>query len=280
MAGPFHSLRAMQALHLKISRKVDAREARERRRESGGRGERNESLQWSLINFHFHPGNPETLQSVKPQTCRRLEKWQVEFIYLFIKSHSQQLSTASKQCFWPLICFFFYPLDIELQNVRSDNNSILWFSFFSHLKRRPHSEIKLPVAINIIYLSVEPEKSVSLDLVVSRFTAVASCFFYSPFWRSTANSSSATLSSTCFWIFLRSGIQSGEETDVGRQRLNWALKSLFTFTHLLFRTKQDAWHKLIHLMKGSDFPSTIACSRLSDSGEDANVKGTRKVDGA
>ena len=154
MAGPFHSLRAMQALHLKISRKVDAREARERRRESGGRGERNESLQWSLINFHFHPGNPETLQSVKPQTCRRLEKWQVEFIYLFIKSHSQQLSTASKQCFWPLICFFFYPLDIELQNVRSDNNSILWFSFFSHLKRRPHSEIKLPVAINIIYLSV------------------------------------------------------------------------------------------------------------------------------
>ena len=107
MAGPFHSLRAMQALHLKISRKVDAREARERRRESGGRGERNESLQWSLINFHFHPGNPETLQSVKPQTCRRLEKWQVEFIYLFIKSHSQQLSTASKQCFWPLICFFF-----------------------------------------------------------------------------------------------------------------------------------------------------------------------------
>ena len=77
--------------------------------------------------------------------------------------------------------FFFYPLDIELQNVRSDNNSILWFSFFSHLKRRPHSEIKLPVAINIIYLSVEPEKSVSLDLVVSRFTAVASCSFYSPF---------------------------------------------------------------------------------------------------
>ena len=51
--------------------------------------------------------NPETLQSVKPQTCRRLEKWQVEFIYLFIKSHSQQLSTASKQCFWPLACFFF-----------------------------------------------------------------------------------------------------------------------------------------------------------------------------
>ena len=29
-------------------------------------------------------------------------------------------------------------------------------------------------------------------------------------------------------------------------------------------------------MKGSEFPSTIACSRLSDSGEDAKVKGKRK----
>ena len=33
--------------------------------------------------------------------------------------------------------FFFYPLDIELQHVRSDKNSILWFSFLLHLKRRP-----------------------------------------------------------------------------------------------------------------------------------------------
>ena len=268
MAGPFHSLRAMQALHLKISWKVDAREARGRRSESGGRGERNESLQWSLINFHFHPGNPGTLQSVKPQTCRRLEKWQppVDFrqprarrIYLFISllnriRNNFPLHQSNVFDHWYV---FFYLLDIELQHVRSDKNSILWFSFLLHLKRRPHSEIKLPVAINIIYLSVEPEKSVFLDLVLSRFTAVASCSFYSPSWRSTANSSSATLSCTCFWIFLPSGIQSGEETDVGRQRLNLALESLFTFTHLLFRTKQGAWHKIIHLMKGSDFPSTM-----------------------
>ena len=134
--------------------------------------------------------------------------------------------------------------------------------------------------MNIIYLSLEPEKSLFLDLVLLRFTAVASCSFYYPSWRSTANSSSATLSCICFWIFLPSGIQSGEETDVGKQRLNRVLESLFTFTHLVFRTKQGAWHKLIHLMKGSDFPSTLACSRLSDRGEDAKVKGKGKVDGA
>ena len=33
-----------------------------------GAGKREESLQRSLINFHFHPGNPETLQSVKTAT--------------------------------------------------------------------------------------------------------------------------------------------------------------------------------------------------------------------
>ena len=132
--------------------------------------------------------------------------------------------------------FFFYPLDIELQHVRSDKNSILWFSFLLHLKRRPHSEINLPVTINIIYLSVEPEKSVIMDSVVSRFTAVASCSFYSPSWRSTANSSSATLACTCFWIFLPSGIQSGEETDVGTRAwtgcLNLSSLSLISFSEL------------------------------------------------
>ena len=43
---------------------------------------------------------------------------------------------------------------------------------------------------------------------------------------------------TWIWIFLHSGIQSGKETDAGRQRLNWALESLFTFNLLIFRTKQ------------------------------------------
>ena len=38
-----------------------------RTRERGGRGK--ESLQPSLINFHFHPGNPGTPQSVKTVTA-------------------------------------------------------------------------------------------------------------------------------------------------------------------------------------------------------------------
>lgn len=43
---------------------------------------------------------------------------------------------------------------------------------------------------------------------------------------------------------------------VGRQRLNLALKSLFTFTLLIIRTKQGIWHKQIQLRKGFDFSST------------------------
>lgn len=35
---------------------------------------------------------------------------------------------------------------------------------------------------------------------------------------------------------------------VGRQRLNRALKSLFTFTLLIIRTKQGIWHKQIQLI--------------------------------
>ena len=36
------------------------------------RGEREKSLQRSLINFHFHPGHPKALK-LSPQTCGRLE---------------------------------------------------------------------------------------------------------------------------------------------------------------------------------------------------------------
>ena len=41
--------------------------------------------------------------------------------------------------FLTTVTFFFLStvLDIELQHVRSDKNSILWFSFLLHLKRRP-----------------------------------------------------------------------------------------------------------------------------------------------
>ena len=34
--------------------------------------------------------------------------------------------------------FFFYPLDIELQHVRSDKNSIVWLSFLLHIWKDVH----------------------------------------------------------------------------------------------------------------------------------------------
>ena len=116
---------------------------------------------------------------------------------------------------------------------------------------------RLPVAItnkNTIHWSVpEMENSVFPDLVLLSCTPAATNSLSCPSLRS---SYTATLSSTCFWLFLPSGIQSGEETDVGRQRLNKELESLFTFTLLVFRTKQGAWHKQIQLMKSFHFPST------------------------
>ena len=48
---------------------MDAREARERRLAKAGTGERKESLQRSLINFHFHPGSSGTPQNVKTVTA-------------------------------------------------------------------------------------------------------------------------------------------------------------------------------------------------------------------
>ena len=145
---------------------------------------------------------------------------------------------------------FFYLLDNELQCVRWNKNSILWFSFRLHLKSHPHSQIELPVAItNIIYLSVpELENSMFLDLVLLCDTPVASYPFYCPSWRSTPNSSSATLSHTCFWIFLPSGIQSGKETDVGRQHLNLSSLSLFSFSELN-KALDTWWRVLISLHK-------------------------------
>ena len=145
---------------------------------------------------------------------------------------------------------FFYQLDIELQCVRWNENSILWFLFCLHLKSHPHSQIELPVAItNILYLSVpELENSVFLDLVLLYDTAVASYPFYCPSWRSTPTSSSATLSRTCFWIFLPSGIQSGKETDIGRQHLNLSSLSLFSCSELN-KALDTWWRVLISLHK-------------------------------
>ena len=65
----------------------------------------------------------------------------------------------------------------------------------------------------------------------------------------------ATLSSTCFWIFLPSGVQLGEETDVGKQRLNRVLESLsslslFSFSELnkaLDTNEYNWWRVFIFL---------------------------------
>ena len=141
---------------------------------------------------------------------------------------------------------FFYPLDIELQrNVSARIRTQYFDSSTVYTWKVVHiQKTELPVAIDIIYLSLPGlEKSVFMDLVLLRFTAAASYSFCYPSWWSTANCSSGTLSCTRFWIFQPSGIQSGEETDVGRQRLNQALESLLTFTLLVFRTKQGAWRK-------------------------------------
>ena len=97
--------------------------------------------------------------------------------------------------------------------------TILWFSFCRFTIEKSsilQCRRLLPVAItneNIIFLSVtELKNNVFLDLVLLSCTPVATNSFWSSY--------TATLSSKCFWIFLPSGIQSGEETDVGRQRLN------------------------------------------------------------
>ena len=70
-------------------------------------------------------------------------------------------------------------------------------------------------------------------------------------WTSKFNVS-ARIRSESFWIFLPSEIQSGEK----KKTLEDSAWNLFNFTLLIFRIKQDAWHKRIQLKRGSDFPST------------------------
>ena len=92
-----------QALHLgDIKKSRHARGMWEETRKQRA-GERKESLQRSLINFHFHSRTPH--QSVKTVTVNvpQIRKVTVKFrqlrarrIYLFIKLLLQQLSTASK----------------------------------------------------------------------------------------------------------------------------------------------------------------------------------------
>ena len=145
-----------------------------------------------------------------------------------------------------LICFFFHG-DIELQRVRSDKNSLLWFftSFTFEKSSILQCRRLLPIAITNkkLFVRLELENSVFLHFVLLRFTPVASNSFSFPSLRS---SYTATLSSTCFWIFLPSRIQSGEETDVGRQRFNHSSLSLCRFSELnkALNTNEYNWWRV------------------------------------
>ena len=124
------------------------RASRERASEGLRKGEL--LLQRSLINSHFHPGNPRTPQSVKivtanvPQIRKVTTACQVSLdsrgrVELFIyKSLSQQ---HQSNVFNHWYVYFFHG-GIELQRVRSDKNSLLWFSFRLLLKSRPYCSVE------------------------------------------------------------------------------------------------------------------------------------------
>ena len=91
---------------------------------------------------------------------------------------------------------FFFHGDIELQRVRSDKNSLLWFSFRLLLKSRPYCSVEdyspsqSPTKTSYICRS---GTGVFLYLVLLSFTLVASNSFSFPSLRS---SFTATLSRT------------------------------------------------------------------------------------
>ena len=73
-----------------------------------------------------------------------------------------------------------------------------------------------------------------------------------------------TLSSTCFWIFLPSRIQSGEETDVGRQRFNHSSLSLSQFSELnkaLDTNEYNWWRVFIFLPQELQTRSDLSSAR-------------------
>ena len=72
-----------------------------------------------------------------------------------------------------------------------------------------------------------------------------------------------------FWIFLPSGIQSGEETDVGKQRLNRALESLSSLSLVSFSELNKAldtneynwWRVFIFLPQGLQIRCDLSSAR-------------------
>ena len=75
------------------------------------------SLKSLVLIFNYHTACLKT-RVLSHLLCLNKVNWLIDWlkfmqprarrIYLFVKSLSPHLSTASKQCFWPLICFFFH----------------------------------------------------------------------------------------------------------------------------------------------------------------------------
>ena len=117
------------------------------------------------------------------------------------------------------------------------------------------------LGLPVIFL--ELENSVFLHFVLLGVTPapVASNSFSFPSLRS---SDTATLSSACFWIFLLNRIQSGEETDAGRQRLNHSSLSLSRFSELykaLDTNEYNWWRVFIFLPQELQARSDLSSAR-------------------
>ena len=183
----------------------------EPRENARARSRGKESLQRSLINFHFHPGNPGTPQSVKtvtanvPQIRKVTTACQVSLdsrgrVELFIYKSLSQQHQGNVFNHW-YVFFSTGTSNFNLSARMRKKFLILWFSFRLLLKSRPYCSVedRLPIAItnkNVICLSFpELENSVFLDLVLLNCTTVATNSFFCP---SSRSSYVATLSSTCF----------------------------------------------------------------------------------
>ena len=108
---------------------------------------------------------------------------------------------------------------------------------------------------------MELENSVFLHLVLLSFTSVASNSFS---FNSLRSRYIATLSSTCFSIFLPSRIQPGEETDVGKQPLNHSSLSLSRFSKLnkaLDTNEYNWWRVFIFLPQELQTRSDLSSAR-------------------
>ena len=142
--------------------------------------------------------------------------------------------------------------------VRTDKNSILWFSFRLHLKSHPQSEDYAPrhnhqfLKQYIFACFGTGEEHFPGLSSLTFYSSVASYSFYWPPWWSAANSSSTTLSCTSFWIFYPVEFNQAKkatlEGTAWTTHSNLSSLSLFSFSELnkaLDTNKYNWWRVLI-----------------------------------